>query len=129
MADWTGLPDLVLGIVLSYSEILDKFCISKTCRSWECAAFRPEAWANVCVSGEKLLLQITCNMMCLDEMISDQKFSSELLFFVQKGSHLIKNLDITFCRPFDIELFQKLTSDCRNLTSLQLSIWSNTKDK
>ena len=129
MADWTCLPEVVLGKVLSYLEILDKFCISKTCRSWECAAFRPEAWANVHISGEKLFLQITCNMMCLDEMISEQKFSSELLFFVQKGSHLIKNLNITFCRQFDIELFKQLTSDCQYLTSIQLSIWSNTKEK
>ncbi|CAC5416474.1 unnamed protein product [Mytilus coruscus] len=129
MADWTCLPEVVLGKVFSYSEILDKFCISKTCRSWECAAFRPDAWANVCISGEKLLLQITCNMMCLDETISEQKLSSELLFFVQKGSNLIKNLNVTFCRPFDIELFKQLTSDCQNLTSLQLSIGCNTEEK
>ncbi|XP_063397768.1 uncharacterized protein LOC134682104 [Mytilus trossulus] len=127
MADWTCLQEVVLGKVLRYSEILDKFCISKTCRSWECAAFRPEAWANVCISGEKL--QITCNIKCLDETISEQKMSSELLCFVQKGSNLIKNLHVTFCKPFDIELFKQVISDCQNLTSLQLSIGCNTDEK
>lgn len=129
MANWAELPEVVLGQILSYVDILDKFCVNKTCKAWALASFRPEAWRNLRISGDKLCLQISCNMMCLDEMISDVQICTELLTFISKGSPAMKHFQIMLCRWFDVKILEIVVSHCKNLIELEVAIWPNTREK
>lgn len=130
MVRWDELPELVLAKISSYCDLLDRVCISKTCRAWEIASYRPEVWTNICISGQKLLLQISCNMMCLDEMISDKQINSDLLNFTRRGSPLTRRLSINLCREFDAEILAIFATSCKNLEHLDISIWpSDSREK
>lgn len=123
MAEWSELPELVIAKISSYCDLIDRVCMSKTCKAWDSATYRPEVWSNVGISGQKLLLQVSMNMMCLDEMISDKQISSDILNFIDKGSPKTRRLSINICREFDAEILETFIAKGKHLEHLEVSIW------
>jgi hypothetical protein len=44
IAEWTNLPEVILGNIFSYLPTVDRLCIGGVCKAWENAVHRPEVW-------------------------------------------------------------------------------------